>query len=59
MFSNIAEPLIKNVATSNITFSISDHLPQFFFLPDFFLIIINTREMLKYMTRADLIRPHF
>ena len=34
--SNIAEPLIKNVATGNITFSISDHLPQFFFLPDFF-----------------------
>ena len=36
MFSNIAEPLIKNVATSNNTFSISDHLPQFFFLLDFF-----------------------
>ena len=31
MFSNIAEPLIKNVATSNITFSISDHLPVFLF----------------------------
>ena len=30
MFFNIAEPLIKNVATGNITFSISDHLPQFF-----------------------------
>ena len=37
MFSNnIAEPLIKDVATCNITFSISDHLTQFFFLPDFF-----------------------
>ena len=36
MFSNIAEPLIKNVASGNITFSICDHLPQFFFLPDYF-----------------------
>ena len=36
MFSNIAEPLIKNIASGNITFSISDHLLQFFFLPDFF-----------------------
>ena len=59
MFSNIAAPLIKNVASGNITFSISDHLPQFFFFPDFFLIIIPTREMLKYMTGADLIRTHF
>ena len=59
MLSNIIEPLIKNVATGNITFSISDHLPQFFFLPNFFLIIITTREMLKYMTGADLIRTHF
>ena len=32
MFSNIAEPLIKNVTTGNITFSMSDHLPQFSFL---------------------------
>ena len=36
MFSNIAEPLIKNVATDNITFAICDRLPQFFFLPDVF-----------------------
>ena len=36
MFSNIAKPLIKKVATDNITFSISDHFPKFFFLPDFF-----------------------
>ena len=36
MFSNIAEPLIKNVATGNITFSIFDHSSQLFFLPDFF-----------------------
>ena len=35
-FHNIAEPLIKNAATGNITFSISDHFPQFFFFPDFF-----------------------
>ena len=59
MFSNIAEPLIKNVATGNITFSISDLLPQFFFLPVFFPIIIPIRKMLKYMTGADLIRIHF
>ena len=36
MSSNTAEPLTKNVGTGNITFSISDHLPQFFFLPGFF-----------------------
>ena len=36
MSSNTAEPLTKNVGTGNITFSISDHLPQFFFLPVFF-----------------------
>ena len=59
IFSSIAEPLIKNVATGNITFSISDHLPQFFFfLPDFFSNI-PTREMLTYMTGGDLIRTHF
>ena len=58
MFSKIAEPLIKNVATDNITFAICDRLPQFFFLPDFFSNIC-TREMLKYMTGADLMRTHF
>ena len=58
MFFNIAEPLIKNVVTGNITFSISDHL-QFLFLPAFFLIIIPTIKMLKYMTRAGLTRTHF
>ena len=64
MFSNIAESLIKILATGNITFTISDHLPQFFFhnfsfrLIFFFLIIINTREMLK-LTEADLIRTYF
>ena len=36
MFSNLAEPLIENVASGNVTFSIFDLLPQFFFLPDFF-----------------------
>ena len=35
MFSNITGPLMKNVTAGNITLSISDHLPQFFFLPDF------------------------
>ena len=32
---------------------------SFSFCLIFFLIIIPTREMLKYMTRADLIRTHF
>ena len=36
MFSNIAEPLIKNVAMGNITFGIPGLLPQFFFLLDCF-----------------------
>ena len=27
MFSSIAEPLIKNISTGNIMFSISDHFP--------------------------------
>ena len=36
MFSNAAEPLIKNVATGNVTFSISNHLFQFFFVLDLF-----------------------
>ena len=57
--NNIAGPIIKNVAAGNITFSISDNLSPFLFLPDFFIIIINTREMLKYMTGADLVRTHF
>ena len=59
MFSNIAGPIIKNVAAGNITVSISDNLSRFLFLPDFFILIINTREMLKYMTGADLVRTHF
>ena len=36
IFCNIAEQLTKNVAPGNITVSISDHLSQFSFLPDFF-----------------------
>ena len=59
MFSSIREPVIKSVATGNITFSISDNLPPFPFLPDFFIIVINKGEMLKYMTGADLIKTHF
>ena len=55
IFSNIAQPLIKNVATGNIIFGKSDHLPQFFFLPDFFSNKSNKRKMRKYMTRTDLI----
>ena len=59
MFFNIVEPHIKNVVTGNITFSISDQLLQFFFLPAFFLIIIPTIKLLKYMTRAGLTGTHF
>ena len=61
MFSNIAERLTKNVATDNITFSISEYhsYHSFSFCLIFFLIIISASEMLKYMTGADIIRAHF
>ena len=36
MFSNIVEPLIKNVATGNIILYLITFNGQFFFWPDFF-----------------------
>ena len=36
IFWNIPKPLVKGAISGNKTFSISDHLPQFFVLPDFF-----------------------
>ena len=35
-FCNIPNPLVKSAISVNITFSILDHFPQFFILPDFF-----------------------
>ena len=57
--SNITKPRIKNVATGNITSSISDYFLEFFFSRISFLIILATRKMLKYMTGVDLIRNYF
>ena len=36
IFCNIPHTQIKNAISGNITSTLSDHLPQFFFLPDFF-----------------------
>ena len=36
IFCNIPDPLIKSAMSGNISSSISDHLPQFFILPEFF-----------------------
>ena len=36
IFCNIPNPLIKSAMSGNISSSISDHLPQFFILPEFF-----------------------
>ena len=36
IFCNIPNPLVKSAITGNISSSISDHLPQFFILPEFF-----------------------
>ena len=33
---NIPNPLVKSVMSGNISSSISDHLPQFLILPEFF-----------------------
>ena len=35
--------LVKSAISGNILFSISDHLPQFFILPDFFSNSIPTK----------------
>ena len=35
-FCNIPNPLAKSAMFGNVSSSISDHLPQFFILPDFF-----------------------
>ena len=59
LFSNIAEPLIKNVATGNITFSISDNLPQFFNLTDFFSYNYTYKRNAEVYDWAGLIRTHF
>ena len=36
IFCNIPSPLVKSAMSGNISSSVSDHLPQFFVLPDFF-----------------------
>ena len=36
IFCNIPNPLVKSAMSGNISSSISDHLPQFFILPEFF-----------------------
>ena len=36
IFCNIPNPLAKSAMSGNISSSISDHLPQFFILPEFF-----------------------
>ena len=36
IFCNIPNPLVKSAIFENISSSISDHLPQFFILPEFF-----------------------
>ena len=37
IFCNIPNTLVKSAMSGNISSSISDHLPQFFILPEFFL----------------------
>ena len=37
IFCNTPNPLVKSAISGNISSSISDYLPQFFILPDFFL----------------------
>ena len=36
IFCNVANPLVKSAISGNFSSSISDHLPQFFILPEFF-----------------------
>ena len=36
IFCNIPNPLVKSALPGNISLGISDHLPQFFILPEFF-----------------------
>ena len=36
IFCNIPHPLLKSAMSGNISSSISDHLPQFYTLPEFF-----------------------
>ena len=54
-----SEPLIKNVATGNITFSISDDLLQFFNLTDFFSYNYTYKRNAEVYDWAALIRTHF
>ena len=59
MFSNIAEPLLKMLLQVILLLVYAITFHSFSFCLIIFLIIISTREMLKYMTGADLIRTHF
>ena len=36
IFCNITKPLVKSTMSRNISSSLSNHLPQFFILPEFF-----------------------
>ena len=58
MFSNIANHLLKMLLQYDFYYMWSPSA-VFLFAWFFFLIIIPTREMLKYMTGADLMRTHF
>ena len=43
IFCNIPNPLVKIAKSGNISSSISDHLPQFFILPEFFSKFPSTK----------------
>ena len=36
IFRKIPNPLIKNAISENVSYSVSDHLPQFLLVPEFF-----------------------
>ena len=54
MFCNISNPLVKTAISGDILSKISDHLPHFFALPDFFSILYQLNITLYPMTGKNL-----
>ena len=58
-FCDIHNLLVKTAISGNISFSISDHFPQCFILPDFFSILYQLNIILCRMTWQTLTKSYF
>ena len=59
IFCNITNPLVKSTMSRNISSSLSNHLPQFFILPEFFSNFPPTKNNIIFNDWKTLITSDF